>query len=84
MAIDHDQIMRYFRLRHTFGRGHYRDNVTCQLAAMILQQHEFPDVHSFVAFCEDPDNLRSWLPSGDDRVVFSADLVQTLRAIRAA
>ena len=84
MAIDHDQIMRYFRLRHPFGGGHYLDNVTCQLAAMILQQREFPDVHSFIAFCEDPDNLRSWLPSGDDRVVFSADLVQILRAVRAA
>ena len=74
-------ILGFFRRRIGHGREEYLHNVAYHLMAMILGRHDFDEVASLVTFCENPDNLQTWLPSEADRIVFSDMLVERLRTI---
>ena len=81
MAIDCEEIIQHFRQCYGLRRGRFLHNVTYHLVSIILQQRDFPNMRSFIEFCKNPDNLRSWLPSQKDRIIFSAGLVETLRSM---
>lgn len=69
------------------GDGLCRDqalgNIPYYLASAILEHDTFDTIDSLIAFCEDPDNLRPWVPSEADRIIFSDELAQRLRQIRS-
>ena len=84
MGIDCEQIIRQMRSSQSQYRGRHVNHIAVQLAAIILQQRDFASLNSFVDFCADPDNLRTWLPSHDDRLALSEEIARTLRPLRAA
>lgn len=78
-AAGSDLILVHFRQRRAHGRGEYLDNVAYHLMRMILDEGELGSLESLIEFCGTPNNLRRWLPTEADRIVFSDSLVQGLR-----
>ena len=84
MGIDCEQIIRQMRAFQSHHRGRHVHHIAVQLASIILQQRDFASLDSFVDFCADPDNLRTWLPSNDDRLALSTEITRALWPLRAA
>jgi hypothetical protein len=82
MAIDSDLIVEHFKNRHGHGRGEFLHNAAYYLIRMILSQRSFQSVHDLTTFCENPENLRWWLPSESDRIIFSDGLLEGLQEFR--
>lgn len=82
--LTQSRIREHFRHRTGRGRGQYLHDTAHYLIEIILERCDFEDVGSLIAFCEDPDNLRPWLPTEADRIIFSEGLVQGLREITSA
>ncbi len=78
------RILAHLHQRSGRVREQYLGNVPYYLASAILEHHEFDTIDSLIAFCEDPDNMRPWLPSETDRIVFSDELATRLRQIRSS
>ena len=77
IPVGGDVILAHFWQRR--GHGQYLRNVAYHLMRMILDQREFGSLESVIEFCGIPDNLRRWLPTKADRIIFSDDLTQRLR-----
>lgn len=82
-SVPSDRVLAYIRQHNGLHRGHPFDSVPYYLMSMILKHHDFDDIESLIAFCEDRNNLRRWLPSEADRIVFSSELVRGLREMSA-
>lgn len=78
-----NKILIHLRQYRGFRGDQLLGNVPYYLANAILEHHAFDTIESLIAFCEDPDNMRPWLPSEADRIVFSDELVQRLHEIRS-
>lgn len=76
-----ERILVYLQQRGGKCRDQLLGNIPYYLASAILEHHAFDTIESLMSFCEDPDNMRPWLPSEADRVVFSDELLQRLREI---
>lgn len=74
MAINNDSIIEHFKHRGGHGRGQLLYNTTYYLMRMILADRSFESFEGLASFCEDPENLRTWLPCEADRVIFSEGL----------
>lgn len=81
LSAANEIILAHFRLCRGHGRGEYLDNVAYHLMRMILDEGEFGSLEPLIEFCGAPDNLRRWLPTEADRIIFSDNLVQGLRAV---
>ena len=68
-----------FRACADRGGEPYLHHVACHLLRLILTRHDFATLDDLVAFCDEPANLRTWLPSTTDRMAFSARLADGLR-----
>ncbi len=77
-----DRVLIRLRQRAGLHRGQLLSDVPYYLADAILEHHSFETIECLIAFCENPDNLKPWLPSEADRIVFSHDLVQRLHELR--
>ena len=84
MAISRDQILELLVQSRWSSKWATVDRLVYHLASLILEQREFESVRDFLDFCNDPANLRTWLPSGDDRKTCSNSLLETLGVLRAA
>ncbi len=73
------RILAYLRQRGGLRRGQRLGNVPYYLMSVILEHHDFDSLDSLIVFCENRDNLRRWVPSEGDRIVFSDQLVRRLR-----
>ncbi|HRX85737.1 MAG TPA: hypothetical protein P5572_12030 [Phycisphaerae bacterium] len=62
----------------------YRRHMAFQLATLIAAQRQFQTLAELCSFCANPENLRTWLPSQDDRVNLAAELASTLPHLPAA
>ncbi len=78
-SLPSDTILAHLRRCGGSGCGQHLANVPYHLMSMIFNQHDFDSLGSLIAFCEEPRNLKRWLPSEADRIVFSNELVQCLR-----
>jgi hypothetical protein len=81
VAIKKDLVLGYFDRCAGHIGGRLLHNAARYLMRLILQEHEFADMDDLIAFCADPDNLRAWLPTETDRMIFSEGLVEGLRDI---
>ena len=77
------EILGHFRRRAGHGHGQHLHNVARHLMEVILARRDFDDLDSLIVFCEAPDNLRPWLPSEADRIIFSDMLAEGLRELPA-
>ena len=81
MAIQTESILDHFRNRMGNGRGRYLHNVTYHLLALILRERKFDSIgDASLSFCENANKLTPWLPSENDRIIFSIGLGEGLRA----
>jgi hypothetical protein len=83
VAIEKDLVIEFVNSRGRPGHCRLLHNAACYLIRLILEEHEFADMEELVAFCAAPDNLRMWLPSETDRIIFSEGLVEELRELTA-
>lgn len=60
------------------------NNVAYHLMRAILARHDFDGVETLIAFCKEPENLRPWLPTETDRIIYSDGLVEGLHEIASA
>lgn len=79
MTAETDWIVGYFRRR--CGRGRILHNAACHLVEHILKLLGTARVEDVIAFCSDPENLRPWLPTETDRLIFSEGLLEGLRDV---
>lgn len=78
MATDADPMIRYFQVRDGHGRGQLLHDAAYRLVRAALAKHDFHGFDQVMSFCEDPENLRPWLPSDPDRMLFVQGLRQGL------
>ncbi len=80
-SLSQSEILSHFRRRVGHGRGQHLHDVAHDLIGKILLRYDSRDTESLISFCANADNLRPWLRSEADRIVFAAGLVEGLREI---
>ena len=76
-------ILRHFRDRSSTGDD-LLHRAAHPLVGMIVEERGLSDVNSLMQFVEEPENLRPWLPSRNDRVWLSGAIRQGLQELSRA
>lgn len=78
MAIKSDAILECFRQRDGDTDTLLPRDATYRLMQAILAERSFSDLDALAKFCQDPQNLRPWLPNELDRRVLADRLMKGL------